>query len=52
MDNIYVVDFNKRGTAAPQKTTNILQEKGDKEIILGMPMHPQEEENDEQEENE
>jgi len=38
MDNIYVVDFNKRGTAA-QESTNILQEEeDDKSISLGMPV--------------
>ena len=36
MDNIYAVDFNKRGTAA-QENTNILQE-DDESISLGMPV--------------
>jgi len=54
MDNIYVVDFNKRGTST-QESTNILQEdeeeekKYDKSLSLGMPMHPQEEEHGEEE---
>ena len=41
--NIYVVDFNKRGTAA-QESTNVLHEEEDKSLSLGMPMHPKEDE--------
>jgi hypothetical protein len=40
IENVYVVDFNKRFMAA-QESTNILQEEDDKSISLGMSMQPQ-----------
>ena len=51
-ENIYVVDTRKR---AAQESSNILQEEDDKSLSLGMPMQPQEEDiekNDELEEEE
>ena len=51
MENIYVVDYNKRGIAS-QESTNVLQEEDDKSISLGTPMYLQEEVNDEQPEKE
>jgi hypothetical protein len=50
-ENIYVIDYDKRVRAA-QESTNILHEEDDERISLGMPMQPQEEENDEQLEKE
>jgi len=44
-ENIYVVDTRKR---AAQESSNILQEEDDKSLSLGMPMQPQEEDNEEQ----
>jgi hypothetical protein len=45
-ENIYVVDFIKRGMAA-QESTHILQREDDESISLGMPMQPQEEDKEE-----
>jgi hypothetical protein len=47
MDNIYVVEYNKRVKVA-QKSTNILLREGDEIIRLGMSMQPQEEDKEEQ----
>jgi hypothetical protein len=50
--NIYVVDYNEklRGKLA-QKSTDVLQVEEDKDLSLGMPVQPQEIENDKQPEN-
>jgi hypothetical protein len=51
--NIYVVDYNEklRGKLA-WESTNVLQVEEEKNLSLGMPVQPQEIENDEQPENE
>jgi hypothetical protein len=51
--NIYVVDYNEklRGKLGRERT-NVLQVEEDKDLSLGMPVQPQEIENDEQPENE
>ena len=47
IENIYVVEFKERGTAA-QERTNILQGEDDEIISLEMPMQIQEEDKEEQ----
>jgi hypothetical protein len=47
IENIYVVEFKKRGTAS-QERINILQGEDDESISLWMSMQPQEEDKEEQ----